>query len=521
MPAEELKAGTAMQWASRKHWTCVDESMSKDVEKRMEHFPEKLAFGSMCSGSGMDKGALLAVQEALHECGVSTSFVNSFMAENDQKKQNWLLKVDSEMMGQEEPHCAACLFDDVTDLKNVQAPCHAHGRPKSTSSKSKIDKSTLKQCRVPDVNIVSTGSSCKYFSAANQSRKHGEKTTLLSRQEGDHQSLVTYQAFILYLQQHGPDMFLYENTDGILDSPGATQQEEDKVRTNVDVVVRDTTDRGYEVQPVILKASGFGTTQKRRRFFVVGLRRMSRLFEITSNDDFDNIFERFIGFLKKFKMAAPEFAEMMLEDDDPAVQHALKPKASKETEQEPSKEPQWSKHHRDYCKLHFVRYALLTPLPDVASSPWWSRLTFRDQDVLKMSHHFLGEFCCVDYSQSFAGHGNGSHGRVVMSEQDCLPTMMPTQNWWIRRKLSSGRLINRPLVGVEGLMMQAFPIHRLDLSEQEDRTMMNLAGNAFNGLCIVALLDSIFMSIPWRRQPTPRHALMSKAMGILKAKPAD
>ena len=70
-------------------------------------------------------------------------------------------------------------------------------------------------------------------------------------------------------------------------------------------------------------------------------------------------------------------------------------------------------------------------------------------------------------------------------------------------------------------MMQAFPIHRLDLSEQEDRTMMNLAGNAFNGLCIVALLDSIFMSIPWRRQPTPRHALMSKAMGFLKAKPAD
>ena len=137
-------------------------------------------------------------------------------------------------------------------------------------------------------------------------------------------------------------------------------------------------------------------------------------------------------------------------------------------------------------------------------------------DILKMSHHFLDEFACVDTSQSFAG-GQAGHGRVVLSTQTSLPTMMPGNSWWMRRKRpGGGEMLNRPMVGREALMMQAFPCNRIDFSDvSDDRLLTDLAGNAFNGMCVGALLDAMFMSIPWAHRPTKKEALTAHALRLM------
>ena len=66
-----------------------------------------------------------------------------------------------------------------------------------------------RSCAVRPADIFTCGSSCKYFSHANENRSSGDPKTLLARllhcaAKDMHQSLTTFVAWRDYLKRHTP-----------------------------------------------------------------------------------------------------------------------------------------------------------------------------------------------------------------------------------------------------------------------------------------------------------------------------
>lgn len=74
------------------------------------------------------------------------------------------------------------------------------------------------KCSLRSSDVSFCGSSCKYFSSMNQSLASGNRREFLASQGGGkksdaHQSWVTYQQWMLYLEVYGPLIAIWENVD--------------------------------------------------------------------------------------------------------------------------------------------------------------------------------------------------------------------------------------------------------------------------------------------------------------------
>ena len=144
--------------------------------------------------------------------------------------------------------CDSCLFTDARGLMSPGAKsfCATH----------------CQECLVPSrVQMVFCGSSCKYFSRANQAKKHGPASTFLATASdgtgATHQSKVTFDAFDLFIARAKPDVFMWENVDAVLDqSPDSGSS---SGSSNLDYVLQQWEDQ-YAVQPFLTDAAAWGTS---------------------------------------------------------------------------------------------------------------------------------------------------------------------------------------------------------------------------------------------------------------------
>ena len=73
-------------------------------------------------------------------------------------------------------------------------------------------------------------------------------------------------------------------------------------------------DRGYDPQAFLNDASGYGSSQSRKRLYIVGVLSPGRVFKIMS---FDTLFKQMLKLLNKFKLKALDLTDVVLPNRHP------------------------------------------------------------------------------------------------------------------------------------------------------------------------------------------------------------
>ena len=145
---------------------------------------------------------------------------------------------------------------------DVDAPCAMHSHDVDVAACS------CQRKMLQSTHIFMCGSSCKYFSRANHCKAHGPSGSFLSTAAdggpgSNHQSMVTFQAMVEFIEKCQPSIIVWENVDSILDEgPGTNNLEH----------VLSLWEPVYALVPFLTDASSWGVPQSRRRLYVIGLR---------------------------------------------------------------------------------------------------------------------------------------------------------------------------------------------------------------------------------------------------------
>jgi hypothetical protein len=152
------------------------------------------------------------------------------------------------------------------------------------------------------------------------------------------------------------------------------------------------------------------------------------------------------------------------------------------------------------------------------SSPWWGTLCTRKQACLEFFQHTrkqkrdapgiqpqeylqrIANFAVVDLSP---GIGSLTMGWLDNKSELCTMTVLPGSDLWVSMGQfnalnNSGRAIHRSVIGEESLMLIGWPTRdprfRALVASRSNSFLQDIAGNAFAGSCLIAVLCSFFLA---------------------------
>ena len=493
--AEATTQGLALQQASLFRWQHLSQSVAHNLNRHS--LPDSLTVGSICSGSGMDEKVCKATSEALAAVGHTLTLKHVFFSEISEKKQKWLMNTA----------CSAnpCVFGDCCELHTGAATCQSHGVPEGGFPKNSKEKP--RKCNVKTTDCLFAGTSCKQLSRFNQQSSSSGRTTLLSDSRGQappaqaagaakNSSTDSYAATKAWIRKSKPSIVLLENSDGILDAQGAGDSQVQQCQSNVNVVQQDLQEEGYEVLAFICVSLDYGVCQKRRRFYVLGLKRNSLLWRIRKSSQFDKVFALFLDRMEEVKMKAPSLQEILLGEGNKHLSAELE-RRRKIPKDAPVRGARWIDDALDVCRVKRQRFhEAKRPCPIVAACPWFQCMSQREQGILAINHSVHGSEVAVDISQ-----GCGTHDRVAQLPVHQLPTLLPNSSWFVNFKATEhSPAVTRSIIGLEALTMQAYPWQLLSdeqIAKGSDSLFSDLAGNSFTETVVGAILDAALQSIPW------------------------
>ena len=114
-----------------------------------------------------------------------------------------------------------------------------------------------------------------------------------------------------------------------------------------------------------------------------------------------------------------------------------------------------------------------------------------------------------DISQSL------EQSRIITGKVTSMRTLLPGNKWWLSIPEKG---VARLLTGRESLTIQGFPWQQKEravVDSFSDSIMRDLAGNAFPGHVVLAILDSLMYALPWERPESPAKAAIDMAMSGL------
>ena len=153
-----------------------------------------------------------------------------------------------------------------------------------------------------------------------------------------------------------------------------------------------------------------------------------------------------------------------------------------------------------------------------STSPWWGTLCTRKQACLEFFQHTRGQkrdapgllqqehlsrianSAVVDLSP---GIGSLTMGWLNNSNELCSMTVLPGSDLWVSMEEdhvlnNSGRAIHRSVIGEESLMLIGWPTRdprfRTLVASRSNSFLQDIAGNAFAGSCLIAVLSSFFLA---------------------------
>ena len=441
-------------------------------------------WASVCSGS---EGAHF-VMEAIATTYPDFVFNQVFACDNRLGVRQWIDSVVNPKRtasGQEK----MCIFKDIIHLASETAECHVHGR----------------RCRVPDANIIIGCSSCKDLSNL-QGKPSG--APVLGREHSPGGTAATWQGLLGYLDTHVVDLVIYENSDNLDDGTDKTDGLKDV--SNLEVFKNQFSMRGFEGQNMVLESLQFGTSARRRRFWSVQVRTKGSLgcIEFAGERSVADIWKTFRGLLSLCQRRPCGVEALLLPDDDPHVENELLRRTSAGKTSEPEN---WKLKHLNYYSN--IRLPMGSPSPHnaTASSPWYPTLTGCQRSTLNFQHHKIqsstrtstAQDRCPTLMLDVDQSPERTFRSTIINDGPLrtitiAPCMTPHQKLWIHRPDGQERL----LLGREALVLQGFPVRLVEeqLDQETDAFQHDLAGNAMSFLVLLAVAQSAFASLHWRKQ---------------------
>ena len=169
-------------------------------------------------------------------------------------------------------------------------------------------------------------------------------------------------------------------------------------------------------------------------------------------------------------------------------------------EADPESSRSWIATHMEKYKEHRLRWGAAGAPETAKESPWWASLTDREKDVVGFMTHVYPEATVIHVDQSI---GRVPMDSVLEHELEggvkvrVAPTQLPKEKAWLVQR-------NRLLLGMEGMVLQGFPVTAGKLYDIAcafpDPLLQDLAGNSFGSLLILSMISATLCALPWAEE---------------------
>ena len=427
----------------------------------------EIKVASLCSGSEMVAVVASAIGKALAVQGVPVRFQFMLLCEVVAAKREWGSNVVDCLF----PDNDACHFDNVTTLGAGRGYCTKH----------------LDNCCIPECDLLVSGFSCKDFSSqashvplSQSAFAQGGSTTGGSSQ--------TFWGTLGVIDEANPDIVFLENVEQLENTPN---------QAIVDVIHVELAKRSFDVQAWIADTMEYALPHHRRRLFMMCVRRPGRVFQIANHDAF---FKSVFNLLDMFKAEPCDLTECLLDSSHEVVQREFSVREAR------GKGKQFDQNtiklHRAEFQKAGVRWGSISALKEDLASPWFPLLPQSMQATLAFHHRSakssreLPQYLQgVDLSQSI---NRRIHTTTTRTGKLVTPTILPRSCLWM--SIEQGKSVHRPLLGIESMMLQGFPIMAQDFRNifeklgRGDAFLQDLAGNAFSSSVVCALITATLFS---------------------------
>lgn len=466
------------------------------VHDRLRSLPDELTCGDFFSGAGtfakVVDVAFHAFQQAFPDAMSGKTVNHKFMCEKEHFKQQFLLT-----MFDGPDYADTCLFTDATTC--FSAPqCARHPSRSCVMPQGPAD-GLLK------LLLFNAGFSCKSFSKLHKDYKN----LLQAIYEGNEESSsnVTFRASLEVLKKIFVTCFILENLD--------LQDDEEDGRGNFENIIKlleGAGSAGFWVRAFLIKSVDYGTPQRRRRLFFVGLNKATQ-----SEGSLDKIEQ----LLKGLQLSCQPPEDFMLPASHPAVLAELerkqdsnhqeqqgrgkeKDKDNADVEKDSVMIAKWKSTHMELAEKRQIAWPLAVP-DDLQQCEWFQSLSFRERENVLFLLNERDSLRKAGKREVRFGDVYQSAHRVPKSSEEEIPTSLPSSKLW---DLKAERL----LIGSEMLHLQAIQFPEAKLRNFSSPKLINLAGNAYTATVMLALVLSTLMHL---ESPTPSEQEDEDDVGML------
>lgn len=435
--------------------------------------PRRISVMTACSGSGIFELATTAVKDELN-CGLLDGdppfkVETKYACEIIQNKQKFLREHIFPAV-EEDPE-AVCLFEDITKLdSDRERLCVTHKTSCALPSPVDINK---KDCDGDsELSIYTAGFSCKSCSRANPD--FSSLKTAISEGK-DCSSTSTFRGVGVSLEKSKPHIVFLENVDTI--ETGATDESE-SYRSNLDAVLDQLRELGYEASATKLTSSHYGLPQRRCRYYIVAVRDVF-------SDRPSEIVRKIQETIPKMKVPVhPSPDVLLLPNDHPTVRAELERRAKAKAGAKGSEKASWKdQQHTSLAEQYGVKWPLDIP-QELENSEWFGILPEREKEILCFVYLMnsradsSGQIGFADISQSVTRIPTSTFASKV------VPTILPSGKIWSIKH-------RRLLTGAEALAFQGLMLTDLPNAGEvthTDSQLYDMAGNAFTMTCAMTTL---------------------------------
>ena len=430
-----------------------------------------LRWATMCSGSEITHYAAEFLENFIRETGRDITLVQVFASESNHHKRDWIKSVVKKSL---------CIFNDCSHCHRSHAACSQHDR----------------LCSIVGCDVLVMGFSCKDLSRQNTSRSNNQRVPAEETSRGA--SATTFNACLGYVDVHHPAILIIENVDALADDDGDGG--------NLDILFSEFGNRGYEVQPIMVNATEWGLSHRRRRLWFFIVFTSSPLLRLSfRSGGVQATLSKFVAIFERTKAAPLDVYKVLLPNDHPLVEAHLAFLITHHADSRDLKESGWTEAHMTEYSAAGARWGQPRCSDGDSSSAWYPFLTDRERDILALKSWLCPEKTLLDLSQSISRVPMSSFKDVDGQQVEMAPCLLPGMKLWSTR-------LHRLVTGFEAIKLQGFPV---DLSPapslSTDSLMKDLAGNSFSGTVVLAFIASFIFAIDWSCDPEHSEPCTSSA----------
>ena len=352
-----------------------------------------------------------------------------------------------------------CLFCDICELANGIAWCETHKR----------------MCDVPSRCIFVCCTSCKDLFRL----KPGSISLRSKWTPGG--SCQTFHGMMAYIEKARPAIVIFENVEDI---KFVAEGEIDE--TNLDIVLAEFANRGYECQQMFGDSSKYGVPQRRKRFYIVAMLVVANSHIYFLDRSIHDTFETLRGLIRLGQREPPCASQVLYEDTDAKVVKYLA-----ELQSHPKDMPRqcYSVHNAiATCLAKGGSWSTIRPPVWAKTSQWLQTVTTQQKHVLVFSLH-------TDDSPVLFRDVVGTHSRVRTSPpigdrgKHVAFTMLPNQVCFVFKRADDPRL----LLGDEAVVLQGFLVVLVSdsVSKTPHNVLQDIAGNMVSNPVLLLLMSAV------------------------------